>query len=63
MFTITGFPTLTGQISQNAMALTLATLTPTVETIAYTGLLGPPPNVFYRICDRSRILINLPNGR
>jgi hypothetical protein len=58
-FTITGFPELTGQISQNAMTLTLATLTPTVETVTYSG---GTPSIVYRICDRSRVLINLPNG-
>jgi hypothetical protein len=53
-FTITGFPTVTGQISNNGSTLTLATLTPTIETITYSN-----GDVVKRICHRSRILINL----
>jgi hypothetical protein len=48
------FPTLTGQISQNASTLTAAsTLTPQVETLTFTAGASP----LYRICDRSEVLI------
>jgi hypothetical protein len=55
-FTITGFPTFTGQISQNASTLTAATLTPSQETIVYTQ---PGPSTVYRICERTEVLIKL----
>jgi len=54
-FTIFNFPVLTGQISQNAMTLTLASLTPTLEIVVYNGA----PSPVRRYCHRSRVLINL----
>jgi hypothetical protein len=72
-FQITEFPTVTGQISQNAMTLTAATIipsglttpTPQMETVTYTEGEGVKKHktVITRICHRSRILINLPNGK
>jgi hypothetical protein len=51
-FTITNFPTVTGLLSNDAEDLTLATLTPTVETITYSN-----NDVVHRVCQRSRVLV------
>src|SRR5262249_22618559 len=52
-FTITDFPTVTGLLSKDAEDLTVATLTPKVETITYSN-----GNVVHRICERSRVLVS-----
>jgi hypothetical protein len=56
-FTIANFPTLTGLISQDGKTLTLAGLTPTVETTTRSD-----GTVRTRICHRSRVLIKLQSG-
>jgi hypothetical protein len=56
-FTIANFPTLTGLISQDGKTLTLADLTPTVETTTRSD-----GTVRTRICHRSRVLIKLQSG-
>jgi hypothetical protein len=53
-FGIFNFPILTGRISKNAMTLTAATRTPTVERVEYSA----PPNPVWRICHRSRVFIS-----
>jgi hypothetical protein len=56
-FTINNFPNFTGQISRNGSTLTAATLTPSVETVTFGG--SPPLN---RICQRTHVLLKLPNN-
>jgi hypothetical protein len=53
-FTVSNFPPLLGMASKDGSALTLATLVPTVETIAFSN-----GDVWPRICHRSRVLIRL----
>ena len=54
-YTVDQMPTFTGYISQNAMTLTAATLTPTAETVVY----DTAPTIEHRICHRSRTFISL----
>jgi hypothetical protein len=54
-FTITNFPTVTGFLSTNAEDLTVATLTPKVETITYHTATGDES--VNRICERSRVFV------
>jgi hypothetical protein len=54
-YTISNFPLLSGLISDKATTLTLATLTPQVETISYSN-----GDVVERICSNSRVLVQLP---
>jgi hypothetical protein len=54
---------LSGLISNDSKALTLASVTPTVETLVFSGGTLPPgtTQTRYRICHRSRVLIWLGN--
>jgi hypothetical protein len=56
-YTIDALPPLTGLISQNGQTLLVAHTAPTVETLTFSN-----GDVWPRICHRSRVLINLPNG-
>lgn len=56
-FTITNFPTSSGRISQDHRTLTLAHVDPAVETQTFSG-----GDVQYRICHRSRILLEQKGG-
>jgi hypothetical protein len=56
--TVDAIPPIVGMISQNGMTLTGAHLTPTVETHTYSN-----GDVEPQICHRSRVFINLPNGK
>lgn len=58
-FTVTNIAPAVGWISQNAMTLTLDTVTPAIENITYYSG-GVSVAVFYRICNRSSVLIRLP---
>lgn len=58
-FTITNIAPAVGWISQNAMTLTLDTVTPAIETITYYSG-GVSVATFSRICNRSSVLISLP---
>jgi hypothetical protein len=57
-YSITNVPSFEGQISQSASTLTVATLTPTVETVTVSGIF-----VHQSICHSSRVLIKLPSGQ
>jgi hypothetical protein len=53
-FTVTGVPVFTGRISQDGKTLTLASLTPGVETVTYSN-----GNVQLRVCHRSTVLTSI----
>jgi hypothetical protein len=53
-FTVSNFPELSGLIGTFGQTLTVATLTPTVETTIYSN-----GDVFPKICHRSRVLTNM----
>jgi hypothetical protein len=53
-FTVVNFPELSGLIGTFGQTLTVATLTPTVETTIYSN-----GDVFPKICHRSRVLTNM----
>jgi hypothetical protein len=55
-FTITGGPTPTGLMPADGKTLTLATVDPRVEVIAYSN-----GNSYPRICHRTQVLIKLDN--
>ena len=64
-FTISNIAPALGHMSTNAATLTLSTVPPKewVETITYTTSSGDPDGTFYRICNRSSVLISLPPGQ
>jgi hypothetical protein len=63
-FTISNLAGDAGHVSTNAATLTLSTGdTPVIETITYTTSSNMPDGMFYRICNRSNVLISLPPGQ
>jgi hypothetical protein len=61
-FTVANFPTAVGLIGRDHESLTLAHTLPTVETQTFYDASNAPVQTQYRICHRSRILLEMKGG-